>query len=335
MYSGLWFWHCSPWAGVDRELADVVCLGILVADVFARPVDVWPERGRLSVVPEIGIGLGGCAANTGLSLVKLGVATRVMGKVGADGFGSFVADTLRRGGADTRGLIVDDQPGTSATMVMIDSQGERTFIHCPGANGRLRLEEIDFALATDCRVFHCAGALVMGDFDGEPMAECLRRVRAAGVTTALDTVWNDSSGWMAKLEPCLHHTDIFLPSLAEAQRLTGEQEPERVAESLLAYGIGIVGLKMGEQGSYVRTADREVRMPAFRVHAVDGTGAGDAYVAGFLLGVLRGWDLADTTRFANAVGALCTTGIGTTAGVRDVAGTLEFLREQGERLDVE
>ncbi len=286
------------------------------------------------MVPEIGIGLGGCAANTGLSLVKLGVDTRVMGKVGADGFGGFVTDTLRHGGADTTGLIVDGQPGTSATMVMIDSQGERTFIHSPGANGRLRLEEVDFGLATDCRLFHCAGALVMGDFDGEPMAECLRRVREAGVTTSLDTVWNDASGWMSKLEPCLRHTDIFLPSLAEAQRLTGQKEPERVAESLLSYGIGTVGLKMGEQGSYVRTADQEIRAPAFRIQAVDGTGAGDAYVAGFLLGVLRGWNLNDTALFANAVGGLCTTGIGTTSGVRDVTGTLQFLREQGVELDV-
>jgi sugar/nucleoside kinase (ribokinase family) len=72
-------------------------------------------------------------------------------------------------------------------------------------------------------------------------------------------------------------------------------------------------------------------MPAFSVQAVDGTGAGDAYVAGFLCGVLGGWDLEETTRFANAVGALCTTGIGTTAGVRDVAGTIEFVREQGAR----
>lgn len=309
-------------------MPQVVCLGILVADVYGKPVDEWPERGRLSVVEEMGIGLGGCAANTGQCLIKLGVDTAIMGKVGSDGFGKFCTDTLKAAGADVGGIVVDEAPGTSATMVMIDSAGERTFLHYPGANGRLRLDELDFARMTDCRLFHCAGALVMGDFDGEPMAECLRRAREAGVTTALDTVYNDRSGWMSKLEPCLRYTDVFLPSLAEAQKLTGEQTPERVAEKLLAYGLKIVGLKMGEHGSYLRTSDQELRVPAYEVNVVDGTGAGDAFVAGFLRGMLEGWDLERTAKFGNAVGGLCTTGIGTTAGVRDFAGTLAFLAEQ-------
>jgi sugar/nucleoside kinase (ribokinase family) len=101
-----------------------------------------------------------------------------------------------------------------------------------------------------------------------------------------------------------------------------------VAETLLHYGPRTVALKMGDQGSYVRTATEEIMMPAYPVTAVDGTGAGDAYVAGFLRGLLEGWSLEDTTRFANAVGALCTTGVGTTSGVRDLAGTIAFLRER-------
>lgn len=309
-------------------MPEVVCLGILVADVYGRPIDEWPERGRLATVDDMGIGLGGCAANTGLSLIKLGVDTSIVGKVGDDGFGRFVTDTLRDAGADIRGLVTDTQPGTSATMVIIDSQGERTFLHYPGANGRLRCEDLDFGLLTSCRIFHCAGALVMGEFDGAPMAECLRAARAAGVTTSLDTVYNDRSGWIAKLEPCLRQTDIFLPSLTEAQKLTGAQDPETVAERLLAYGVKIVGLKMGEAGSYIRTPDEELRVPAYSFTAIDGTGAGDAFVAGFLRGQLEGWDLVRTTKFANAVGGLCTTGLGTTAGVRDFAGTLAYLRQQ-------
>lgn len=307
-------------------MPQVVCLGILVADVYGRPIDEWPDKGQLSTVDDMGIGLGGCAANTGLSLVKLGVDTGIMGKIGDDGFGRFVSETLESAGADVRGLVVDDRPGTSASMVIIDSKGERTFLHFPGANGRLRCDEIDFDLMTDCRIFHCAGALVMGDFDGEPMAECLRKAREAGLTTSLDTVYNDKSGWMAKLEPCLRYTDVFLPSLVEAQKLTGEQAPEAVAERLLSYGLKVVSLKMGEQGSYLRTPDLELRVPAYKFDAIDGTGAGDAYVAGFLRGMLEGWELERTAKFASAVGGLCTTGLGTTAGVRSFDGTMEFLR---------
>ncbi len=309
-------------------MPQVVCLGILVADVYGKPVDEWPERGRLSVVDDMGIGLGGCAANTGQCLIKLGVDTGIVGKVGNDGFGRFCTDTLRSAGADVSGIVVDGAPGTSASMVMIDSSGERTFLHFPGMNGKLRTDELDFAVITNCQIFHCAGALVMGDFDGAPMAECLRRAQEAGVTTALDTVYNDKSGWMDKLAPCLRYTDVFLPSLAEAQKLTDAQQPEVVAERLLATGPRIVGIKMGEHGSYVRTADQELRLPAYEVEVLDGTGAGDAFVAGFLRGMLESWDLERTAKFGNAVGGLCTTGIGTTAGVRDFAGTLAFLAEQ-------
>jgi sugar/nucleoside kinase (ribokinase family) len=84
---------------------------------------------------------------------------------------------------------------------------------------------------------------------------------------------------------------------------------------------------MGPEGSYFRTAGEELRVPAYPVTPVDGTGAGDAFVAGFLFGWLRGWVLADTARFANAVGGLATTAAGATAGVRSYAETVESIEE--------
>ncbi|MFO7946724.1 MAG: sugar kinase [Armatimonadota bacterium] len=309
-------------------MADVACLGILVADVWALPIDEWPQRGRLSLVDELGMGLGGCAANTGLALDKLGVDTAVMGKVGDDGFGHFVTNTLQEGGASIDGVAVDPDSATSATMIMIDSEGERTFLHYPGANGTLRPEEVDMDLAGSSRVLHFAGALVMGDFDGEPMARVMREAAERGATISLDTVWDDSGGWMDTLEPCLEHTQLFLPSLSEAQQLTGKSKPEDVADDLLEYGIEIVALKDGPNGSFVASTDTRLHVPAYEVTAVDGTGAGDAYVAGFLRGYLDGWDLERTAKFANAIGALCTTAVGTLAGVRSYDEGIEFLKQR-------
>ena len=118
-------------------MADVVCLGILVADIWARPVDEF-ERGRLAVVQETGIGLGGCAANTGVGLARLGVSTAVQGCVGVDGLGDLVLDALRRDGIDVSGIYRTVDANTSSTLVLIDSAGERTFLHCraPAAPGR-------------------------------------------------------------------------------------------------------------------------------------------------------------------------------------------------------
>ncbi|MGD9496059.1 MAG: carbohydrate kinase family protein [Armatimonadota bacterium] len=313
-------------------MSQVVCVGILVADVWGRPIDSQPQRGRLMLVDEIGLGVGGCAANAGLALAKLGIETGIMGKVGDDGFGEFVREEIAAHGIDTSGIRTTTERGTSATMIMVDSAGERTFMHCIGANATMRPEDIDMEQVREAEIFLFAGALVMPGFDGDPAAGVMKAAKQAGTTTCLDVVWDDTGRWMELLEPVLPHTDIFLPSLAEAVEITGESEPEAVAEVLMDHGVRIVGLKMGERGCYVRAADREVWADAYPVEVVDGTGSGDAFVAGFLTGVLHGWDLQDVARFANAVGALCVTAAGTTAGLRDFAGTIDFLVErEGER----
>ena len=167
----------------------------------------------------------------------------------------------------------------------------------------------------------------MPGFDGEPQAQVLAAAQAAGVTTCVDTAWDDTGRWMAAVGPLLPHTDLFLPSLPEAQRLTGLEQPEDVAQALLDAGAGLVGLKMGPEGSYVRTAEAALRVPAYPVEVVDGSGAGDAFVAGFLYGYLNAWDLERTARFANALGALATTAPGTTAGIRGYEQVISLLEE--------
>lgn len=307
-------------------MPDVACMGILVADVWAKPVDEWPERGRLGLVDRIGISIGGCAANAAVDLAKLGADVAVIGKVGNDVFGDFVVKTLESHGV-VSAIARSERHGTSSTMIMIDSAGERTFIHYIGANSDMRPEDVDMDLVRRSRIFLFAGALVMPGFDGEPAASVMAAAREAGVLTALDVVWDATGRWMEILEPCLRQADIFMPSLAEAQALTGEEEVERVAEVLLSYGVRIVALKMGAEGSYVRSVDgQEFYVPVYPVEVVDGTGSGDAYVAGFLRGLVEGWDLERCAKFAAATGALCVTALGAVEGVRSFDDTLAWLR---------
>jgi len=304
-------------------------MGILVADVYGRPVDEWPQRGRLSLVEEMVLGIGGCAANTAISLAKLGARTAVVGRVGKDGFGDFVRGTLEASGVDASAVRVDDRVGTSGTMVMVHGDGERSFIHYVGANARVQPDDMPAALLTGSRIVHIAGALVMPGFDGEPAASVLRAAKEAGAVTCLDTVWDATGRWRELLGPMLPCADWFLPSIAEAAEITRKTEPADIAEELMAAGVSVVALKRGEEGSYVRTRDEEYTLPAFPVDSVDGTGAGDAFVAGFLRASLEGWPLQKVGLFANAVGALCTTAIGTTAGVRSFGDTVAFLHERG------
>jgi len=130
---------------------------------------------------------------------------------------------------------------------------------------------------------------------------------------------------MTALEPALEHLDYFLPSVEEARMLSELNEPVDIAQFFLARGVGVVALKMGEDGCYVASRAEAFCVPAFAVSAMDATGAGDAFAAGFLAGVVKGWSLRETARLANAVGALCTLAMGTTAGIRSMEATLEFM----------
>ena len=309
-------------------MADVVCLGILVADVVGKPVDKWPGRGELELIDRLELHTGGCAANTGIALAKIGVDVAVIGKVGNDGFGDFMITRLKAHGIDPSGVVRSERFNTSGTMVMVHSDGERSFIHYLGANQDMREEDVDFDLIARSSILHVAGTFLLPGIDGEPTARVLKKARELGVTTCLDTCWDATGKWMKTFEPCLPHIDYFLPSIAEAAMLTGRQDPAEIASALLDSGVGVVALKMGEEGCYIRSGEAELRIPPFKVSAVDALGAGDAFVAGFLTGLVNKWDLERTGRFANAVGAFCVTELGATTGVQDEATTEAFIAQQ-------
>ena len=304
---------------------EVACIGNLVADVIAKPVEALPEKGRLGLVDEMSLHSGGCAMNTGNALGKLGIATAAFGKVGDDGFGDFLLKRLQSFGVNTDGVVKDATVNTSATMVMLAPDGERTFVHYIGANAKYGYDDVRFDLLSATKILHLAGFYLMSKLDGEPSAAVLRVAKHMGLTTSLDTCWDSLGRWLPLVEGCFPYVDYFLPSIEEARMITGLQSPRDVAQFLLDRGVGVVGLKMGELGCYVKTADCEFSVPPFAVKPVDATGAGDSFVAGFLAGLVKGIDLESTARLANAVGACCVTGMGASSGILSWSETMAFM----------
>ncbi len=295
-----------------------------MADVIVRPVDEWPERGRLTLVDGVELRSGGLAHTTGVTLAKLGVSTAVVGRVGEDPFGAFLRSVLAEHGVETN-VRPDAGSRTSATIVIVSSTGERTFLHLVGANGRLVPEDVPDDLLARTRILHLGGYFILPAMDGAPAARLLQRAKAAGCRTSLDVAWDAEGRWMSALSPCLPHLDFIFGNRDEFARITGSDDPARMAERLREQGPRVVAVKLGKDGSYVDGAGWRGRVPAFAVEAVDTTGAGDAYCGGFLAGVLAGWDLEATARFANAVGAMCVTAVGGTTGIRSRADTLRFI----------
>ncbi|MHB0999041.1 MAG: carbohydrate kinase family protein [Armatimonadota bacterium] len=312
---------------------DVMCLGIFVADALAKPITKIPDWRHLELIEQVELHTGGCANNTGTGLARLRLKVGAEGKVGTDGFGDFILKHLTNEGIDVRGMVRDEKINTSFTFVMIAPDGERAFFHFVGANGAYGYDDVDFGLIGEAKILHVAGSFVMPALDGEPTAEVLKKSREMGVLTCLDTVWNGAIDAYATLKPSLPHLDYFLPSIDEARLMTGQDSPADVARFFLDNGVGTIGLKMGAEGSYIANKDTTVHVPAFKVNVVDTSGAGDSWIAGFLAGVSMGWDLEKSGRLGSAMGAMCATAIGTTAGLRSLDETVDFM-ENAEVLEI-
>lgn len=297
-----------------------------MADLIGGPLSEMPERARLMLVDEMGMYPGGCANNTAIALARLGLPVQLIGKVGRDPLGDFLLTALAGYGVGTHGVLRDPVVGTSATMVMIDPDGERRFIHYIGANAGLSFEDVDLKMVEKGSVLHIGGCFILPAMDGEPTARLLQKARSAGVTTSLDTAWDASGRWLQVLAPCLPHLDYFVPNLAEARAMTNLDEPADVARALLDRGVRTVALKMGADGCFILTQEGQmVRAPAYQVEVIDATGAGDAFAAGFIAGIANDWPLEESARLANAVGALCVSGKGAAGGVTTLEKTLEFM----------
>jgi sugar/nucleoside kinase (ribokinase family) len=307
-------------------MADIAVLGLFVADIVGRPIDALPPRGTLGLIERIELHIGGNGANTCAALGKLGISCAAMGKVGADSFGEFLVNAVSRDGADIRGVVRDPASTTSATIVTVHSDAERTFLHVAGANATYTPDEVIWEATDGASIFYVAGLQLMLAMEGENIATVLQEAKRRGMTTVLDTVMNPRSiGWNG-LAPAMPFLDWAIPSFEEAAQHTGERTPQAQAEKMKAAGAKNVAIKDGAAGCHIFPATGAAfHVPSFDVAAIDALGAGDCWAAGFLTGLLHNWPLEKTGLFANAVGACSVTSLGATTGVKSLAQTLEML----------
>ncbi len=316
---------------------DVACLGILVADMFASPLPEVPKAGELRVVDEIYPDTGGCAANTGVSLVKLGARVGLMGKVGDDIFGEFIIKDMTAKGLDASGVKVSETMPTSKTMIIPVIGQDRRFIHVIGANADLAYEDVDLDMVARSRAIYVGGFLVQPKLDQKALAELFRFAKQKGLITVLDVIVPMGGGIRYEVAETvaevLPYTDTFLPNDDEARLLTHKDDPVEQAEVFLDHGCKTVVITMGERGAVLRTKDLTLRAPAFQVDVVDPSGAGDAFDAGFIWGLLQGWDPRRTLEFAAALGASACMKLGCTPGVFTMDEALAFLERH--KLDIQ
>jgi sugar/nucleoside kinase (ribokinase family) len=227
---------------------------------------------------------------------------------------------------------------TSATMLPIRPNGERPALHVLGANAELTIEDIDFEVIASARHLHFGGTYLMPKLDGPPTARILAFAKEHGVPVSLDLIAIDRPDLLEVIAPALPYVDYFMPGLDEARMISGLHNRQDVCRFFLDHGVRHTIFKMGADGSSIAWRGEngeieEIRVPAFASPVVDSTGCGDAYCAGFIVGLLRGWDLVQSARFGTAAAGLVIRGLGSDAGIVDFDHSFEFM-QRAETLPV-
>jgi sugar/nucleoside kinase (ribokinase family) len=300
---------------------DVVIAGLAVVDIIGRPVDLArpPKAGSLQIIESVTLTTGGNVSNTGIDLAKMGFHVGAIARVGNDGLGQFIVQQYQAHRLDTSGVVVDPKKQTSSTIVAVGADGERTFLHTRGCIANFSTKDVlahlDMIARARIFAFGYLGLLP----ECEPgLARLFRTIkRETGAAILLDTGGMPRKN-VALLRAVLPYVDIFIPSFDEAVALTGKKKPEEIVRFLQQSGApGVVGVKMGAKGCFIASGDATFHVPAFRVkNVIDATGAGDAFVAGFLAATVRGFDPFAAARTANAVAAGCVTAVGASTAIK-------------------
>lgn len=307
---------------------ECLSVGVLVADHLCAPIARMPNAGELVLTDHLLLNIGGCASNAAMDLARLGVKVGVVGLVGQDAFGRFVIDTLDAAGVDTTDIRCLPDVGTSGTLIVNVEGQDRRFIHSPGANARLSAADIPRDRARGAKTLYVGGYLLMPALESTALAELFRDAKAAGVVTVLDVVLPGPGDHAKALEKLLPETDVFLPNFDEAKAITGLDQPRKQALHFRDSGAKTVVITCGGEGTVLVSDSLRLHAGVYRVPFVGGTGAGDAFDAGYIAGLLQGLGPRECLQWGSALGASCVRSIGATESVFTRAEAAEFIRRE-------
>ena len=310
------------------------CGNIIIDQV--KMVSRWPDRGMLVPISSVKRAVGGSVSNTAVDLKTLdpAVDVKALGKVGADDNGDFVVKFLESKGVDCSLVEKTAERPTSFTDVMtVEGTGERTFFNLHGADSALVPEDVDVA-KLDCGIFHFGYLLLLDGMDapddeyGTKAARLLAKVQAAGIRTSVDIVSEQSDRFARIVRPALRYCDYCVINEIEGSLATGAKPDDLkgICEGL--FGLGVkervvvhcpdVGVTMGKDGDFVRVGS--LKLPDGWIRGT--VGAGDAFCAGTLYSLLRGFDPEKTLRLASCAAATNLTAADSVSGAKSLAETL-------------
>jgi len=280
---------------------DVVAVGELNPDLILGGMSGPPRLGQEVLAEQCAFTLGSSTALCAANLAALGLSVGIVGKVGEDAFGEFVVRCLDQRGIDTSRVIRDAAVRTGITVSLAYPE-DRAMLTFAGAMAHLAVAEVDREYLASARHLHVSSLFLQRGLQ-PGCADLLRQMQARGLTTSLDPGWDPAETWDAGIENLYGLLDILFVNRVEAVALGSDPDWRRAA-GRLAKRAPLLVVKGGRDGASVIQDGQWDERAGFQVEAVDPTGAGDAFNAGFLLGYLAGWPSASCLTWGNACGAM-------------------------------
>jgi len=288
---------------------DVVCFGALNVDKLYR-VNYIAGADEESLILDLKESPGGSAANTAVGLARLGVKTGFIGKVAEDREGMMHLSAFKDEGVNTDGIIMVKDGRSGIVIGFVDRTGERALYLDSGVNDSLKFSEINLDYVENVKHIH------LTSFAGDKPFEAQKKLveTLSHVKITLDPGMIYAKRGITELKPLIARCFAVFPNENELRLLTGKGYREG-AEALLREGVSIVAVKLGERGSYVADGKKDYLIEPFKVKVVDSTGAGDAFCAGFLYGLLKKKTLRECGLLGNFIASRCLTKMGARDGL--------------------
>ena len=305
---------------------DVICIGTAIVDSIIRGFDPEPVSAAGYRAESGSLCAGGEAVNESAAFSKLGMKTAVLCSLGNDPAGDMIAGELNRNNVDTDLIVRSDDHPTPVTTMFVDEKGNRKSI----TNGA---HDYNFHPERYTDHLRDARAVIMGSLfrapfnDPDVIGSVVREAKKNGVLTVADTkLPNFRKLSLDDISDSLPYIDCITPNEDEGRYYTGKDDPEEMADAFLERGARSVIVKLGGKGCFYKNEVTAMHIPAFNIDAVDATGAGDNFIAGFVSEILRGNTVNDALVFASACGAICSSAVGAGTALKNRDQVAEFVR---------
>jgi ribokinase len=290
---------------------DVVGFGALNVDVLFK-VDRLAGAEEESFIGDYTEACGGSAANTMVGLARLGCKVGFIGKVANDREGKLQIDCFKTEGVDTSGIIQATKGKSGSVLGFVDKKGARALYINSGVNDTIEPREIKWDYVSQTKFLH------LSSFVGEKSFRTQKKLLGSlpsDVKISFDPGSVYAQKGFASIEPIIRSSYVLMPNAVELELLTGEADYCKGAALMIEMGVKIVAVKLGSKGCYVTDGQERLRIEPFKVKVVDTTGAGDAFCAGFLYGLIHGKSLSECGRLGNFVASRSVTALAARAGL--------------------